>query len=102
MGLIPGSGRSPGGGHGNPLQYPYLGNPRDRGAWWAIGHGVAKSFGHDERLRTHAHTQKQPSREIQRTVFLFSPEDWILCSYLCSFLNLQPDGTYGIKKDINL
>ena len=55
--------------------------------------------GHDERLRTHARTQKQPNREVQRTVFLFSPEDWILCIYLCSFLNLQPDGTYGIKKD---
>ena len=33
--LIPGSGRSPGGGHGNPLQYSCLGNPMDRGAWWA-------------------------------------------------------------------
>ena len=32
-GLIPGSGRSPGGGHGNPLQYSCLGNPMDRGAW---------------------------------------------------------------------
>ena len=34
-GLIPGSGRFPGGGHGNPLQYSCLENPRDRGAWWA-------------------------------------------------------------------
>jgi len=34
MGLIPGSGRSPGGGHGNPLQYSCLENPMDRGAWW--------------------------------------------------------------------
>ena len=33
--LIPGSGRSPGEGNGNPLQYSYLGNPMDRGAWWA-------------------------------------------------------------------
>ena len=40
--LIPGLGRSPGEGHGNPLQYSCLGNPMDRGAWWAIGHGVAK------------------------------------------------------------
>ena len=32
---IPGSGRSPGGGHGNPLQYSCLENPMDRGAWWA-------------------------------------------------------------------
>ena len=42
-GLIPGSERSPGEGKGNPLQCSCLGNPRDRGAWWAIVHGVAKS-----------------------------------------------------------
>ena len=44
IGLILGSGRSPGEGNGNPLQYPCLGNPMDRGAWWAIIHGVAKSW----------------------------------------------------------
>ena len=37
--LIPGSGRSPGEGNGNALQYSYLGNPRDRGAWWVTFHG---------------------------------------------------------------
>ena len=42
-GLIPGSGRSPRGGHGNPLQYSCLENPIDRGAWRATVHGVAKS-----------------------------------------------------------
>ena len=42
-GSIPGSGRSPGEGHGNPLQYSCLENPMDRGAWWATVHGVAKS-----------------------------------------------------------
>ena len=40
---IPGLGRSPGGGNGNPLQYSCLGNPTDRGAWWTTVHGVAKS-----------------------------------------------------------
>ena len=40
---IPGSGGSPGKGNGNPLQYSRLGNSRDRGAWQAIVHGVAKS-----------------------------------------------------------
>ena len=40
---IPGSRRSPGGGHGNPLQYSGLENPRNRGAWQATVHGVAKS-----------------------------------------------------------
>ena len=43
-GSIPGSGRSPGEGHGNPLQYSCLENPMDRGAWWATAHGVAKSW----------------------------------------------------------
>ena len=42
-GLIPGSGRSPGGGNGNSLQYSCQNNPTDRGAWWAIVHEVAKS-----------------------------------------------------------
>ena len=40
---IPGLGKSPGGGHGNPLQYSCLGNPMDRGAWQATVHRVAKS-----------------------------------------------------------
>ena len=39
MGLIPGSGRSPGEGNGNPLQYSCLENAMDRGPWWAIVHG---------------------------------------------------------------
>jgi len=43
LGSIPGSGRSPGEGNGNPLQYPCLENLMDRGAWWAAVHGVAKS-----------------------------------------------------------
>ena len=42
-GSIPGSGRSPGGGYGNPLQYSCLENPMDRGAWQATVHRVAKS-----------------------------------------------------------
>ena len=42
VGLIPGSGRSPGGGNGNSLHYSCLGNPMDREAWWATLHGVAK------------------------------------------------------------
>ena len=43
LGLIPGLGRTPGGGHGNPLQYSCLKNPMDRGAWQAAVHGVEKS-----------------------------------------------------------
>ena len=41
-GSIPGSGRSPGEGNCNPLQYSCLGNPMDRGAWWATVHGVTR------------------------------------------------------------
>ena len=41
-GLIPGLGRSPGGGHGNPLQYSCLENPRDRGAWRTMVHRVTE------------------------------------------------------------
>ena len=42
LGLIPGSGRSPGGGKGNPLEYTCLENPMDGGDWWATVHGVAE------------------------------------------------------------
>jgi len=42
-GLIPGLGRSPGGGHSNTLKYSYLENPMGRGAWWSTVHKVAKS-----------------------------------------------------------
>ena len=45
VGLIPGSGRSPGEGNANPLQYSCLGNPMDRGAWRATVHGVTKELG---------------------------------------------------------
>ena len=42
VGSSPGLGRSPGDGNGNPLQYSYLENPMDRGAWWATVQGVTK------------------------------------------------------------
>ena len=44
LGLIPGSGRSPGGGNGNPLQYSCLKNPMDGVGWWAMVHRVTKSW----------------------------------------------------------
>ena len=43
MGLIPGLGRSPGGGNGSPFQHSCLENSEDRGAWWATVHGFAES-----------------------------------------------------------
>ena len=54
-GLIPGSGRSPGGGHGNPLQYSCPENPMDRGAWQATVHSVANNRTQLKQLSLHAH-----------------------------------------------
>ena len=53
MGSIPGSGTSPGGGHGNPLQYSCLENPMDRGVWWATVHMVTEL---DMTSNLHSHT----------------------------------------------
>ena len=50
VGSIPGLGRSPGGGHGNPLPYPCLEDPMDREAWWATVHSIANS---QTRLKQH-------------------------------------------------
>ena len=57
MGSIPGSERSPGGGHGNSLQYSCLENPMDRGAWWATVCRVVKSQTRPKQLNMHARTQ---------------------------------------------
>ena len=53
--LIPGAGRSPGEGNGNPFQYSCLENPRDRGAWWAAVHRVTKSRTWLKQISRHAH-----------------------------------------------
>ena len=55
-GLIPGSGRSPGGGNGNPLQYSCLENSLNGGAWGATVHGVTKESDTAEHTHTHTHT----------------------------------------------
>ena len=52
VGLIPGWGRSPGGGHGNPLQYSCLEDPMDRGAWWATVLRIRKRWARLKRLST--------------------------------------------------
>ena len=61
VGSIPGSGRSPGGGHGNPLQYSCLENPMDRGVWWATDHGVAEGC-RLKWLSSHVHSYRLHSR----------------------------------------
>jgi len=60
MGLIPGSGRSPGKGNGNPLQYSCLGNHMDRGAWWATVHWVTRV--------SHGLVAKPPPLEHHRAI----------------------------------
>ena len=74
MGLIPGSGRSPGEGNGNPLQYSCLENPLDRGAWWATVHGVAR-----EACTTEETAQRQCEQYHPALLFLcltyFTPYD---------------------------
>ena len=60
-GLIPGSGRCPGDGHGNPLQYSCRENPMDRGAWWAIVHGGHRESDMTEWFST-AHTENSSTR----------------------------------------
>ena len=63
-GSIPGSERSPRGGHGNPLQYSCLENPRDRRAWWATVHGVTKSC---TRLKPqHARTHTRSTYTVKK------------------------------------
>ena len=57
VGSIPGSGRSPGGGHGNPFQYSCLENLMDREAWWVTVHSVAKSRTRLKQMSMYACTQ---------------------------------------------
>ena len=68
--LIPGSGRSPGGRHGNPLQYSCLENPMGSLALQDTDHGIAKSWTRLKRLSTHAHmlkdAYKQPDKKVQK------------------------------------
>ena len=64
-GSIPGSGRSPEGGHGNPLQYSCLENPTDRGAWQATVHRITKTRTQLTQLGMYAH---------KRIELVFSPE----------------------------
>ena len=60
---FPGSGRSPGGGHGNPLQCSCLKNPMDRGAWQATVHGIAKSWTQLKQRSMHALTENNQEAE---------------------------------------
>ena len=85
-GLIPGSGRFPGGEHGNPLQYSCLENPMDRGAWWAIVHRVTKSWAWLKRHCTHVHVHTHTYNIL--CVFVAQ-----LCLTLCDSKDRSPPGS---------
>ena len=87
VGSVPGSGRSPRGGHRNLLQYPCLENLMDRGAWWATVHRVAKSWTWLKRLSMHAHTHRAYHFNhfkctVQWHYVHLSGDRW-LCKHLC-------------------
>ena len=79
-GSVPGSGRSPGGGHGNPFQYSCLENPMDTGTLWATVHWIAKSWTQLKQLNTHQQW-KQKSLPTKTFTELFMGEMydvWVL------------------------
>ena len=65
VGSIPGLGRSPAGGNGNPLQCSWLENPMDRGAWWATVHGVAKELNTTEWMSSQA---RSPALTLETSI----------------------------------
>ena len=69
-GLVPGSGRSPGEGNGNPLQYSGLENPVNRGAWWATFHRVLKHQTRLKQLSTHTQVSTQKFNVFLKFYFL--------------------------------
>jgi len=81
----PGSGRSHGEGHGNPLQYSCLENPMDRGAWQATVHRIAKSWTQLKQLSTHAHTQRNNGRVNKN---ISSPTSLLALKYNHTFSSL--------------
>ena len=83
-GLIPGLGRFPGGRNGNPLQYSYLENPMDRGAWWATVNGVARTW---TQLSTHAWTWTQLSTHA--------------CTINCTSFPMQYTGSFDFFQKHN-
>ena len=69
VGCLPGSGRFPGGGNGNPLQYSCLRRPTDRGAWRATVHGLAKELDMNSKLNDNTCATRNRVRGIECTSF---------------------------------
>ena len=81
---IPGWGRSPGEGNGNPLQYSCLGNPKDRGVWQATVHGVSESR---TRLRAHAHQCISVNLHLPMHP---APTAHLVSIYVSTFVSISP------------
>ena len=98
VGLIPGSGRFPGEGNGNPLQYSCLENPMDGGAWWATVHGIPKSWTQlsdlmEKVMAPHSNTlawkipgMEEPGR-LQSMGLLRVGHDWVTSLWLFTFMH---------------
>ena len=107
LGSIPGSGRSPRGGHGNPLQYSCLENPLDGGEWWATVHGVSKESDTTEatslslftgtrqsgRQHTSGGTQLNPQPCPPQAL----PVGILCCVPLCQVAGLSPGRTRAVS-----
>ena len=95
--LIAGSGRSPGGGHGNPLHYSCLQNPRDRGAWQGTVHRAAESQTRLKRLSTHTNIFvliPSPLYSFTQLLLLFTN-----CILLCGSPHATPEFLKGREQD---
>ena len=104
-GSIPGSGRFPGGGNGNPFQYSCLENPMDRGAWWATVHEVAKS--------THAVTRRlaeppkmgnqRGAQSFPEAILVFLSKSMITPTHgrkISPYSEKEPSGIHDQKMDL--
>ena len=93
-----GPGRSPGEGNGSPLQYSCMGNPMDRGAWWAIVHGIAESWAGLKRL---SNNSSEVGRSLERlevdTVLVWLSGQGGDCSQMPSFCGTHKDARFCSK-----
>ena len=105
---IPGLGRSPEGGHGNPLQYSCLGNSMDRGTWWTTVHRVEKSQTRLKRLGTFYICAVQCGRQALAECGSWAFETWLMwlmcvcsvaqsCPTLCDPMDCSPLGPLSVE-----
>ena len=88
---IPGSGRPPGEGNGNPLQYSCLGNSMDRGAWWATVHAIAESDTTEVTENAHTLYEMITVVSLDHTHYLclyYIPRSYLLCNWKFVHLHL--------------